>query len=73
MSEKVTEVRTDSGAAIADNGHLPHADAVARLRRYLEHELRVAQDGLADIEAGKVHVFHQRGVHVVHNRREVQP
>ena len=70
----VTEIRTDSGAAIQwCPGHLPYGDAVNVLRRHLERQLQSARDGLADIEAGRIRVTHQSGVYVARREREVLP
>jgi hypothetical protein len=73
LSDNITEVHADSGAALADYGHLAYGDAVDRLTKHLQRQRDEAVNGLADIEAGRVRVFHQRGVYVAHNRREVQP
>lgn len=71
MSDKFTEVRTDSGAGIGDWGHVPYADAIETLRKYLKRQEAEAQQGLADIEGGRVKVFHQRGPYAATNRREI--
>lgn len=70
MSDKFTEVETDHGG-IGEWGHVEPAEAIARLRAYYEHERDEAVATLADIDAGRVHVYHQLGPWARRNRTEV--
>ena len=71
MADKTTEIRTPSGG-LMEWGHVPYTDAVERCRTYWQFEAEKAAAVLAEIAAGQVQVFHQRGVHVWTGRREVQ-
>lgn len=72
MSEKFTAIQTVHGG-LGEWGHVPPADAIAIMRRFYEGQLKQAQTVLAEIAAGDVEVFHQRGVPVATNRRQVWP
>lgn len=60
MSEKYTEVETDSGG-LGIWGHAAPAEAIAELREHYEHQAKQAASVLAEIESGRVRVFHQYG------------
>lgn len=72
MSDKYTEARTPNGA-IGDWGYLDYDEAIKELRQHYENQHVEAHLVLADIDAGRVRVFHQLGPYAARNRREVTP
>lgn len=71
MSEKTTHTSIGGRAGPMEWGHVPHAEAVSRARKYYNLQLVDAQAALLAIDEGDIRVFHQRGVHVGRDRREV--
>lgn len=72
MSEAMTDVEADHGG-IMERGWVTPDTAIAALRKYYETQLLEAQGVLADIDAGRVRVFHQHGIHVAKDRTRVYP
>jgi hypothetical protein len=68
----MTEVRAADGA-IRLSGHVSYREAVDQLRNHYSRMLAEASRTLAAIDAGEARVFHQRGIHVVRDRREIPP
>ena len=61
MSDKFTEVETASGGGLGLWGHVPPDEALAQFRAYCERSRAEAEQALADLDAGKVEVYHQMG------------
>jgi hypothetical protein len=72
VSEKTTHIDAD-GHGLMLWGHVPYAEAVMRLREHYQREVAAAEAALAAVRVGDVRVFHQRGVYVARDRREVLP
>jgi hypothetical protein len=70
MSEPITSIEAGP-ACLNERGHVERDVAIAILREHLLRERSRAEVGLAMIEADEVKVFHQRGINVVRDRREV--
>lgn len=72
MSDAYTEVSTSAGG-IGEWGHVEPQDAIAELRSHYEREARTAAAVLAEIDAGRVRVYHQYGPWTAAKRRCVFP
>lgn len=72
MSDKYTEVETDHGG-IGEWDHVEPQEAIRRLRRYWESQRDEAVATLADIDAGRVRVYHQYGPWARNKRKLVYP
>lgn len=70
MSDKFTEVVAPSGG-IGEWGHVEPVDAVERLRAHFAQQAKQATGVLAEIESGRVRVYHQYGPYAATNRRLV--
>lgn len=73
-AEKVTRVRTESGAGgiISHRGrHATHEEAIQEFRAYYVHQFDRAQRALRELERGEIRVFHERGIYSVRDSREV--
>lgn len=73
MSEKYTAVQVAGTDVLLDNGHVTYAEAVASTRAHYERERARADSILASMAAGDVTVHHQRGIHIVRDRKLVEP
>lgn len=73
MSEKFTAVEIPETSGYGIWGHQDYEKAISLTRQHFERQLEEAQRALAAIRRGDVRVFHQRGVQVATDRREVKP
>lgn len=71
MSDKFTSVETDGGHGYGMWGHLDVSEAVEQARLHFERQVAEGRSALAQIIAGRVHVFHQLGPDAARNRRLV--
>jgi hypothetical protein len=74
VSEKTTVLEFDPRVAggLMEWDHVPYAEMVRRTRSYYEDQRAAAGRALLALDAGDFSVYHQRGVHVVTNRKLVQ-
>lgn len=70
MSDAYTSIETDKGGG-GEWGHVPHDEAIRRLRMHFEYEAKQAAAVLAEIDAGRVRVYHQYGPWAASNRKLV--
>lgn len=66
----MTSVEVPSGSLLL-RGHPGSEDAIDQYQRYLEAERDKIAAQLKDLEDGMAQVYHQRGIHIARNKREV--
>jgi hypothetical protein len=71
MSEAFTVVTRRGRDIYLTRGHVSRVEMISEARTYFEQQLEEAKEALLVLNVGLVRVYHQRGVHVVRDRREV--
>lgn len=73
MSDRFTVIDLPGCDGIGERGHVSHAEMVSLARIHYARVATEARDALHAIESGNYKVFHQRGIAIARDRKEVRP